>query len=54
MMKQISIFNRSHTAAIIFMAFAITLILAYLYAELIMTLINFLAIRISTHGLEHE
>jgi hypothetical protein len=53
MIQQISIFSRSHSAMIILMALVITLILAYFYEEFILTLINFLAIKISTRGV-HE
>ncbi|MDB5154136.1 MAG: hypothetical protein JWR54_2887 [Mucilaginibacter sp.] len=54
MIKQISIFNRGHKAMIILFGFGFTFILAYFYAEFILTLINFLAIKISTHGLLHQ
>lgn len=54
MKQQISIFNRRHGVMVILMALLITLALVYFYAEFILTLINFLAIKISTHGLAHE
>jgi hypothetical protein len=54
MIQQIPIFNRSHTVMIILMALVITLILAYFYADFILTVFNFPAIKISTHGLVHD
>jgi hypothetical protein len=39
---------------IILAGFVFTLILAYFYAEFILTVLNFLAIKISTHGLVHQ
>ncbi|WP_426671502.1 hypothetical protein ACPPVU_09715 [Mucilaginibacter sp. McL0603] len=53
MIQQISIFSRSHSVMIILMAFVITLILAYFYAEFILTVINFLTLKMSVHGVTH-
>lgn len=53
MTQQISLFNRGYTAMIILIAFVSTLIMAYFYAEFILTLINPLSIKTSPHGLVH-
>lgn len=44
MTKQISLFNRGYTALIILIACGAALIMAYFYAEFILTLISSLAI----------
>jgi hypothetical protein len=54
MIIQISIFNRVKGGMVILVCFGFTLVLAYFYAEFILTLINFLAIEISTYGLVHR
>jgi hypothetical protein len=54
MINQIAIFNRGHRGMIVLVGFGLTLILTYFYSEFILTLINFLAIKISIHGLVHQ